>query len=59
VVKYWGFTLLERTAVVKRNLHLLENQIFGTDVAVRIDLNTVLKIVLGKGFGWVQTGLNV
>jgi hypothetical protein len=48
VVKFWSFTWLERTAVVKQNLYFLENQAIGTDVAIIIDLNAVLKIVLGK-----------
>jgi len=48
VVKFWSFTWLERTADVKKNLYFLENQIIGTDMSIRIDLNTVLKIVLGK-----------
>jgi hypothetical protein len=60
VVKFRNFKWLERTAVVKQNLYFLENQVvIGTDVAIRIDLNTVLKIVLGKWFGGMQTGLNV
>ena len=33
---------------MKLNLYFLENQVIGTDVAIRIGLNTVIKIVLGK-----------